>query len=383
MERFVAKIRDMSLKGLGVADHPNGCVYFVPGAWVGDLVELEVTESGERYGFAKIVRTIEPSLDRTEIPCPYQGHEIGRCGGCPWMMAKYEAQLKIKEQHIRHHLQRVNILSECTQIHPIWGSPKAFGYRNRAQLKSDGKQVGFVSRQSRELVDIHDCLVLTDKNRETLRRLRQSLPNQTLKPIGDYQWAYVEIDDQFDFENIVPNRRLPFRQGNDEQNERMRSWLRDQVKDLDKSQTVIELFSGSGNFTEILSEAGFQRIVAVEVSKAATAALAQKAFARVEAHTMDLFNSRSWRALKKLAKEAQVLVLDPPREGFREVSYFLQYFKRIHTILFISCEGSSFARDAARLRKVGFELKEVQPLDQFPHTPYAEILARFGKVSDS
>ena len=134
---FHAKVRDLSHKGLGVVDHPEGCVFFVPGVWPGDVGEFEILIQKKRYGFAKLIALQTPSLDRVSAPCPYQGFEEGRCGGCAWMIGSYESQLKYKEHIIRHSLERAGIK---TKISPILPSANIFHYRNRAQLKTNGKE---------------------------------------------------------------------------------------------------------------------------------------------------------------------------------------------------------------------------------------------------
>lgn len=296
------------------------------------------------------------------------------------MIANYPAQLKVKQHLVEHLLMRSQVIETPEAILPIWGSPQVFGYRNRAQFKTDGNQLGFVSRDSRRLVEISDCMVLTDKNRETLKTLRSQLPNPSWRANSGYQWSYLEIDEDIGPSQVSPNVRLPFKQGNSDQNARMRNWVREKLTNYSRQDTLIELFAGSGNFTEILVELGFANIVATEVVPTAVAAMTKKSWLGVTALELNVYLPSAWNRLKKVARDAKILLLDPPREGFPEIDRFLQEFRELHSIFYISCEVAQFARDAGVLKKAGWQLKEVQPLDQFPHTPYVELLATFERL---
>jgi 23S rRNA (uracil1939-C5)-methyltransferase len=71
---------------------------------------------------------------------------------------------------------------------------------------------------------------------------------------------------------------------------------------------------------------------------------------------------------------AEVLLLDPPREGLRTFSAFLQRAPALRHILYVSCDVATCARDIEVAIGHGFALNSVQPLDLFPHTPHVELL---------
>src|SRR5262249_26237901 len=159
-----------------------------------------------------------------------------------------------------------NLINDATVIHPIKGSPQIFGYRNRAQFKTNGEALGYVAAdETKRIVDIHECLVLNEKNQGTLAALREQLPNEQWEPSDDYEWNFIEVDDGTSAKDIKLNIRLPFRQGNTAQNDFMRAWLREQLAQLSPKDEILELFSGSGNFTECLVGHA-PRIIAAEAS---------------------------------------------------------------------------------------------------------------------
>lgn len=371
-ERFTARVRDIASDGSGVVEHPSGRVFFVPGVWLQELAEFRITSFKKRFGYAELVSLIEPSASRLTPPCPHHGFNKTGCGGCPWQFIGYESQLAAKQERVRKTLNRMGLEEK---VKPIWGSPLQFGYRNRAQLKSDGKNIGFVARGANRLAPVKDCLVLSDHNRATLRELAASLPNAKFRPKGKAHWITLDIDEDVSVGSLSINRRRPFRQGNSEQNRQMKTWLNDSLAKNNRRVPVMELFAGSGNFTEVLSNGGFRQVLAVEVAPEAVKLLAQKQLPGVSAVTADLFSETGVEKVARLLPLAELLVLDPPREGFPNIKLLLQHCRQLQAVRYISCDPATFARDLQAFIEQGFHVDEVQPVDMFPHTPHIELLA--------
>lgn len=49
-------------------------------------------------------------------------------------------------------------------------------------------------------------------------------------------------------------------------------------------------------------------------------------------------------------------------------------------IIYVSCNPNTLAEDMRWLRDFGYQLQEVQPVDQFPHTHHVEIIALIQKM---
>ncbi|MFO7551841.1 MAG: class I SAM-dependent RNA methyltransferase [Haliea sp.] len=370
-QQFTATVRDLGADGSGIVEHPDGQVFFVAGVWPGETARFAVTGFKQRFGFARMLELLEPSPARTTPRCAHHGTGREDCGGCPWQFVSYKAQLEAKEERVRQALSR---LQHPAEIAPIQGSPDVFGYRNRAQFKTDGRKLGYVAASSRQLAPIADCPILTPVNRATLQALLHSLPNKALRPGRNKDWTTVDIDEGIGAAEVVPNRRRPFRQGNSAQNLRMREWLAARVSELDPDRTVLELFSGSGNFTEVLAQAGFARIVAVEGVEDSVQELAARKLPGVEARRYNLFAEADCTRLQEQARDASILVLDPPREGFRLAGLLLTKKHRLRDVFYISCDPATCARDLEIFTGAGFRVAETQPLDLFPHTPHVELL---------
>ncbi|MDP5070761.1 MAG: class I SAM-dependent RNA methyltransferase [Congregibacter sp.] len=369
--RFEGQVRDLSSDGQAVVAHPDGRIFFVPGAWSGEAGLFEVTSLKGRMGFARVVSLTRQSPHRRASPCPHHGFDSDSCGGCPWLFVDYAQQLLSKQQQVIKHLQPLN---DALCIADIWAAPDELGYRNRAQLKTDGRQLGYVAANSRQIAEVKDCLILNDANRHTLQALRAQLPNASWKPDRKKDWTTLDIDDAIGVDQVTINARRPFRQGNSAQNQRMREWLGDRVAAINASAAVVELFAGSGNFTEVLASAGCGSVCAVDSFHPAIQALAQRSLPGVSGLCSDLGREGSAADIQVQLAAAQILVLDPPREGLKNLDDYLALAPRLSTIFYISCNLATLTRDLQVARSHKFVLQEVQPLDLFPQTPHVEIL---------
>ncbi|WP_439106702.1 class I SAM-dependent RNA methyltransferase [Congregibacter sp.] len=369
--RFEGEVRDLNSDGQAVVAHPDGRVFFVPGAWRGEKGLFEVTQLKGRMGFARLVSLTEESPRRRSPPCPHNGFATDNCGGCPWMFMEYAEQLRSKELQLQKMLQALN-----PELTPgtIWASPEEFAYRNRAQLKTDGRRLGYVASNSREIAEISDCLVLNTKNQQTLKDLKARLPNPEWKPSRAKHWSTLDLDDDIIAADVTANQRRPFRQGNSAQNQRMRDWLASKVADLETPASVVELFAGSGNFTDILVASGCKNICAVDSFRPAIERLQSRSLPGVTGLCSDLGRPGSAADLETALSAATLLLLDPPREGLKNIDDYLKLAPRLQTIIYISCDLATLARDLNVAIKHRFQLREVQPLDLFPQTPHIEAL---------
>lgn len=373
--RFQAKVRDISIEGYGVVDHPDQFVLFVLGAFPGDEAVFEVISLKKRYGYAKVLEWIHLSPDRLQGPCPHAGIEEGLCGGCPWMSLQYSKQLEYKRHMLQYALRRDHLISSDGEIPPIHGSPSIFGFRNRAQFKTDGDRLGFVSRFSRVIAPIKGCLVLNAPLQTLVQEALQSLPQESWRPTPPHHWSYIDLDDTLTLEGIVPNKRRPFRQGNTEQNIFMQNWVREKTTHWSGGNGM-ELFCGSGNFTKILAQQNLKRLLATDIASLGVAALREQ-IQNEHCYVLEanLFRPSEWKLLKAENPFPDFLLLDPPRDGFKNIDLFVSQFGFPREIVYISCHLETFTRDAGRLKKKGYRITEILGIDQFPHTPHIEILA--------
>ncbi|MFT5082815.1 MAG: 23S rRNA (uracil1939-C5)-methyltransferase [Lentisphaeria bacterium] len=373
---FEATVKDLVSDGRGVITHPRGRTMFAAGVWPGEHAKFRIKALKGSTGSAELVELLSSSPDRITAPCPHHGFEEAKCGGCPWQFMSYDAQLKAKQMRVEKAFSRLGV----ENVREIWHSPKVMGYRNRAQFKSNGRELGFVSSQSNTLAPIEDCLVLSDKNRQTLSELLTLLPNPLWRGNRKKPLISIDINEDVGAENINIDKRLPFAQANSEQNLRMQSWLLNKLSVINKSNTVIELFCGSGNFTQVIASQKFAKIVAVESVDEALDAVKQKSLLNVKTLRQNLFLEGAFEKLRSKYAEASVLVLDPPREGIKNKEGLFYKKSKLKKVFYISCDLATLVRDVQEFKLHKFSVVEVQPLDQFPHTPHIELLVELTRA---
>ncbi len=367
--------------------HPeNGLSYFAAGTWPGDIGEFETidrTLNNRKYGYARLIHLIQPSCHRKIPECQFLGFSDSDCSGCPWMIADYDSQLEQKKNRFLYAMHRVGFDLADLNIGSVRPSPDLFGYRNRFQVKTDGEKLGFVAEGSHHIVPIEDCLILNQTCRQHLQSLRKHLPSHEWIPTPGYDWNFIDLDDQSPVEPVLLNRKQPFRQGNDAQNQWMKAWLKHTLEQHGNLRRIIELFCGSGNFTEVIAQTGCPEILAYEADPQAISILRQKKLPGVDARTADLYHPFIWKILKRNVREADTLILDPPRSGLKTLHGFFETFVMLETICYISCDPVTFARDAWIFCKNGWKFTDIQLIDLFPHTPHIEIMALFRKRQEN
>ena len=144
-----------------------------------------------------------------------------------------------------------------------------------------------------------------------------------------------------------------------------REWLAGTARTAD-------LFSGLGTFAFALDGP----VLAAEAARDAHLACRQaaaRAGRAVEAVHRDLFRN-PLRAEELRGFDG--IVLDPPRAGAREqVAQIAQ--SGVPRVAYISCNPSSWARDAATLRDAGYRLAELRPIGQFRWSTHVELASLF------
>ena len=167
---LTVKIEDMGHDGEGIGKC-EGYTLFVKDTVIGDLAEVKVIKAKKNYGYARLMRLIEPSAHRVEPACP-----VARpCGGCQLQMLDYAEQLRFKEKKIAGNLQRIGGMTEIP-LEPIVGMENPFRYRNKAQFPigqdRNGKLItGFYAGRTHQIMENRNCYLGVEQNEEILNRI--------------------------------------------------------------------------------------------------------------------------------------------------------------------------------------------------------------------
>ncbi len=147
---------------------------------------------------------------------------------------------------------------------------------------------------------------------------------------------------------------------------------------LTGSETVVDLYSGTGTIPILLSEAA-REVIGLEIGPSAIADAHRNC--RINQIDNCRFVAGDIRnTLPALEQRPQVLIIDPPRAGMHKdvVKQVLALLPE--RIVYVSCNPSTLARDL-NLMQESYRVKEVQPVDLFPHTYHIESVARLEKAT--
>ena len=141
-----------------------------------------------------------------------------------------------------------------------------------------------------------------------------------------------------------------------------------------KARRIVDLFAGLGTFTLPLAAVG--RVLAVDNDKALLAALGEatrhaQGLKPIETRVRDLF--REPLSLKEL-EGIDTAVFDPPRAGAAAQAEVLARSKT-RTIVAVSCNPATLARDLRTLVDGGYTIERVTPIDQFVFSAHVEVVA--------
>ncbi len=172
-----------------------------------------------------------------------------------------------------------------------------------------------------------------------------------------------------------------FTQPNPHVNEKMIGWAMEQASRY-KRGDFCELYAGAGNFTIPLASL-FEKVIATEISKRSIHAALENCalngvenitFVRMssEEFTEALQKKRSFNRLREVDLDSYdigTVLVDPPRAGLDDLTRRL--ISRFETILYISCNPETLARDLVELTKT-HTVRRAALFDQFPYTPHME-----------
>ena len=77
-----------------------------------------------------------------------------------------------------------------------------------------------------------------------------------------------------------------------------------------------------------------------------------------------------------------VIVVDPPRKGCDNATLTAIVQMAPRTLVMVSCNPSTAARDAKFLCEQGYTLEKVQPVDLFPRTKHVECVLQMTRKSN-
>lgn len=410
----------MAFKGNGVG-HIDGKVIFVPYTVTGDEVSVEIAEDKKSYSVGGLKEILIPSPWRINPPCPY----FGDCGGCQWQHIDPSVHEVLKKEILKESLQRLAGLKEIPSLSAV-PSLQPYGYRIRIQLKAEGNKIGFFGEGSHRVVEIDRCPITHPMINAILQHIRKerfplsgmegfeinvspeegkgilifhlnlsgrrgNIPLEELLQsisllkgiavVRKKRWTYLGDPTlnvtttlkQLGRERVFRLRVSPgsFFQVNLEQNLELIQTVLD-FSELKGSERVLDLYAGIGNFTlPLATEAKW--VIGIDESKKAVADAHFNAGGNSIKNCQFISGSVE-EMLKGVGEALDIVVLDPPRRGCKEVS---EQIARLNPkrIVYVACEPTTFSRDIRVFAKGGYTLQKLCLIDMFPQTYHMEVVA--------
>jgi len=410
-----------------------GRTVFVPFTLPQEIVEASLR--GEKDGFedAVLIKVLRPSANRVQPGCRH----FGECGGCHYQHANYDAQITMKVGVLRETLERAG-LNTLPQVEVHSAAP--WGYRNRTQLRikqtNGATRVGYSRRGTNEFLAIEECPILAP----LLWRAANALVQVAAESSVAGRWAsgIVEMElftnsDEKKLQMAVlvaknqtglsgfcermrelvpelvgagasllaaqPAQRRSQRAGS------LASWgteglnYRAAEEDywvsrggffqvnrflVDKLVKVVtsgrrgslawDLYAGVGLFSRALAQE-FSQVVAVEASGSDLLRSFKGAGKRaVEATTVEFL-----RGAVVQRERPDLIVMDPPRAGVGSEVCALLARLSAPTLVYVSCDPVTLARDLKLLVQSGYTVLKVHMVDLFPQTFHLESVVVLSK----
>ncbi|MEO1112376.1 MAG: class I SAM-dependent RNA methyltransferase [Pseudomonadota bacterium] len=397
-------ITELGHRGDGIAQTDAGPVY-VPGALPGEVVRATIANG--RAGKPEF-KSLSP--DRVPPVCAH----FEKCGGCTVQHLAPAPYLAWKRTLVEKALRDRGIETDVADT-----VSATAGGRRRAVFTATraGRHtlLGYHEKSSHRLVDIRECPILDPAITKAVDGLK-SLVSEILPRKGEARLTVLNttagLDVAIDKADKSYERKIPALSQKTIELDLARLTINGEVllevrppmldmdgiglsaapggftqatlaaeaalsdivlKGVGKARSVADLFSGAGTFALRLARQA--NVHAVEGDAAAVAAFDKalrkpQGLKKVSFERRDLF--RRPLVLEEL-KPFDAVVFDPPRAGAQAQAELLAQ-SSVKTIVAVSCNPATFARDVRLLLEGGYTLQSVTPVDQFLYSPHIEVV---------
>ena len=431
-DRLELEIDSLAQGGRGVA-RADGYVVFVSGALPGDRVRVQLTKAKRAYAEGKAIEMLRPSEERIAETCVHGGEP---CPGAPWQAMTYERQLGEKADQVDDALRRLGHL-EGYELEPIEPAVEAWRYRNKLEYSfgpgADRLALGFHRRGSwAEIVDVDDCKLASEANNAARNAVREwaiteAIPAYESAPqtgvlrnlvvregrrTGQLQTRLVTSPGRIprppvDLHTVIEGpaggtdgptgvlgaehlteelcglrfrvSHSAFMQTNTEMAERLYG-IAAEFAGLSGNERLFDLFCGIGTIgLSLASRAG--EVWGLEgIADAVADAETNASLIGIENARFVAADARLGIApLLERAGRPDVVVVDPPRSGLSKKIVRRLLECEAPRIVYVSCNPTTRAPNAAQLVEAGYTLRRVKPVDMFPQTPHVEAVAVFER----
>ncbi len=400
------KIETLDHFGRGIS-HIDNKVIFVKNALPEEIVDVDIITSKKNYSEAKVKKYVKESNDRTKSICPY----FNECGGCDLLCLNYDKTLEFKQKKAIEVLNK-NHLSYNGEVKIIRNS-NPINYRNKISLKIKDGHIGYFEDNTHNLIEINSCSIAKKEINEVIENIsllnlknglltiRCNTNNEILLIIKSEEKNYnIELEKLkkiVKLVGIVYNDKLIY--GEDFFYERLygmlfkvsfnsffqvNHFITEELfklieKNIDSNSTVLDLYSGVGTLGLVASKKA-KEVISVEIISNAVKNGIINAKLNNSNNIKFLLGDVS-HTVKKINKQFNTLILDPPRKGLDKKT--LEFIKesQINKIIYVSCDMFTLMRDLKYLEDL-YEIKEYKLLDMFSYSYHVENFVVLEKKYD-
>jgi len=382
-------ITALAAGGDGVGRDAEGRVTFVPRAAPGDRLRARIVHATSSFARGELAELVTAGPHRVEPACR---HFAPGCGGCQWQHVARAEQLAAKQAIVAGALRKL----AGVVVHPIAAPAPALGWRRRARFHVAGGRAGLYELASQRVLPIDHCpqlepaldaayaqvaaatppdgelaLVIAHDGRIAVaterawRGAERLVGRAGIAGVLAGEVAHGEV--VLELEPGLWGGPWDFAQAGQAGNAALIAQAR---AALGRGPgRLLELYAGAGNFTRGFAADGWDVVASDAVAPPPRPALAGPLAA--------FHVGRAGDVLARLPGPWDAIALDPPRAGAAEA---IDGISRAapHTIVYVSCDVATLARDAARL--TGYRATDAWPLDVMPQTAHVEVVMRLARV---
>jgi len=357
-------IHDNAYGGYGVGTLDSGKKVFIPFTVKGDIVDIEITEDKKSFSYGIIKSLIKPSELRDNKPyCPF----LNECGGCLFGNIKYEEQVRIKENILKYNFNEI----ENFHIDNVFYA-NPLRYRIKCSIKFKDGRFGFYKFNTRELISISDCPVISENIIEKVKDIAKDsvgltelnfIENNEGKVVCDIDnIGYTNYETKFGDLFVSPK---VFSQSNRYLNAQLQETA---TSLLSEKGNILELYCGNGFFTIALSKKA-KSILAVDFDREVIK-LAKKS-------NIDNCKFIAYDLTRPFSPNFQFdsLFVDPSRQGLSKSVIRLIKNKLPKEIVYVSCNPTTMKRDIKNISEF-YKIDKFYMFDMFPNTYHIESVAK-------
>ena len=384
-EILTLDIGNIANGGHFVARHDNQII-FVRHAISGETAKVKVTAINSRFAFGDAVEILKPSKDRVPPPCQYS-HPEG-CGGCDFQHINYDVQSDLKKEVLKDQFKRITKIDISPEI--ITANPSdGLHWRSRLNLAiSENKKVGLRAHKSNSIIEINECLIalkeinksdIFSANWDSEENLKISCSNTNQINISQFNKSIIGPEKLT--ENVDNNEYTISPKSFWQSHINAPGLLLQQVMkeaNIQQDEIVCDLYGGVGLFTlpisKLIGKNGQVHLIEMNDTCIEDA---NNMFEHID--NVFIHHGTVEQKLGSV-KKIDTIILDPPRNGVSKQVMNQMIEKKPHTIIYVSCNPSTLARDSKVLLDNKYSLNNIVGLDLFPMTHHIESVAAFRKI---